>query len=112
MEKTLKCIVCGNDYESCASIRNLQSWRVITDTSNHYKIYLIINDYYNKVINKAEAGKLLAKCDINGYEKFSKNISNAISEIISENSNIENSNIATKTIKTTSKKENKNKQFK
>lgn len=80
------CVICGTGYHSCDScneIRKFKSWQKITDTSNHYKIYQILNDYSYKIISIKMAQELLNKCDVHDYKTFKPNIIKMIDEILS-----------------------------
>lgn len=80
------CIICGTGYHGCDSCdaTGINSWKKHTDTNNHYKIYLIVNDYTYGILNKIQAREKLSKCDITGWEHFLPNVSVKISEILSE----------------------------
>ena len=66
------CIVCGKGYHACDSCDETKfiTWRRLTDSSNHYEIRLVIDDYTSNVINKKQARKMLNKCDIDDYKTF------------------------------------------
>lgn len=79
------CIVCGTGYhacDTCNELKKINSWQRFTDTSNHYKIFQIINDYSHKVIDKKYAFNMLNKCDLKGYKNFYPNITKIIDEIL------------------------------
>ena len=80
------CIICGKKYHSCDSCNNVKKikpWRSITDTSNHYQIYLIINDYNYSNIDKKTARDMLLKCDLSELENFIPNVAKIIKDILS-----------------------------
>ena len=80
------CVICGKGYhscDSCSDIKKFRPWQKIADTSNHYKIYQILNDYVYEVISIAKAQELLKKCDISDYKTFKPNIVKTIDKIIS-----------------------------
>ncbi len=91
------CSVCGKGYHicnSCLEQKSLKPWRTITDTIEHYKIYMAIHGYTlskNKEIAKQE----LQNCDLSGLENFNPEIKAVIKEIMTEH----------KRAKTVSKKE-------
>ena len=80
------CSICGEGYHicnSCLDQKSLKPWRTITDTIDHYKIYMAIHGYTlskNKEIAKQE----LQKCDLSGLEKFKPEIRAVIKEIMAE----------------------------
>ncbi len=80
------CSVCGKGYHicnSCLEQKSLKPWRTITDTIEHYKIYMAIHGYtlsQNKEIAKQE----LQNCDLSGLENFNPEIKAVIKEIMTE----------------------------
>lgn len=95
MNKKCKCILCGKEYETCNCNSDLsnKAWKVICDTSEHYQIYLILNDYKYGNIDKKSAKKLLNKFDLSNYKKFNKSAVKLISSILIED------NLKRKTVK-------------
>lgn len=45
MEATHKCIICGARYNSCDICDKYPSWKAVTDTEEHFTIYLLIQEY-------------------------------------------------------------------
>lgn len=87
------CIVCGKGYHACNSCDDVKSftpWKILTDTSNHYSIRLIIDDYTNNVIDKKKAKDMLKKCDLTGYKDFLPHVSKIISDILAYDDHEEN----------------------
>lgn len=81
-----KCDICGKDYYycySCSGIESFTPWRTITDSIEHYKIFLIIKDYTNKYIDIKETKRLLSSQDLSDLETFRYEIKNVINEILS-----------------------------
>lgn len=80
------CIICGKGYHACDSCDETRflTWRRIADTSNHYDIRLVIDDYTSNVINKKTARKMLSKCDISDYKTFLPHIVKIIDEILDD----------------------------
>lgn len=80
------CIVCGKGYHACDSCdeTKFMTWRRLTDSSNHYEIRLVIDDYTSNVINKKQARKMLNKCDIDDYKTFLPHIVKIIDEILDD----------------------------
>jgi len=79
------CSICGNKYYYCRDCKEIQGftpWRTITDTIEHYKIFLIIRDYVNKYISKDEAAKQLKKLDLSNVNSFLPEIKEKVNEIL------------------------------
>ena len=94
------CSICGNGYSrcnSCADQKELKPWRSVTDTMEHYKIYLALHGYTLSK-DKEVAKKELENCNLSGLESFKPEIKSAIKEIMAE----------PKKIKTVSKREKVN----
>lgn len=78
------CKICGNGYHicnSCLQQKSFQSWRIVTDTMEHYKIFLTIHGYTISK-DKEKAKMQLQNCDLNGLEDFRPEIKAAIKEIM------------------------------
>ena len=61
------CVVCGKGYHACDSCNETKSftpWRSLTDTIEHFKLFTILKDYNNKLIDKKEAKKMLSNIDL------------------------------------------------
>ena len=94
------CVICGEGYHCCISCddQKTMSWRLITDSMNHFKVYMILCDYRDKKINKENAKKLLSQTDISGWENFKEGTKGLIKEILAEDKVvISNDNISNKT---------------
>ena len=80
------CKICGTGYHicnSCSQQKSIKPWRTVTDTAEHYKIYLAIHGYTTSK-NKATAKMQLQNCDLNGLEDFKPEIKAAIKKIMAE----------------------------
>lgn len=81
------CIICGKGYhacDSCAEVKTFQPWRVLTDSSEHWKIYMTIKDFNDGIISKDEAAKQLQNCDLTGRERFKPSAKASIDKILSD----------------------------
>lgn len=74
------CRICGAEYHRC-NCSSEESWRKVADTANHYKVFCVVRDYVNEIIDANKANSLLAKLDLTGRESFRENIKNVISDI-------------------------------
>jgi len=83
------CAICGAGYHicnSCLEQKTFKPWRTITDTIEHYKIYLAIHGYtISKDKEKAKAE--LQDCNLSGLDNFNPEIKAKIKEIMTENKN-------------------------
>lgn len=81
------CAICNKNYYFCLDCGNAKSftpWRTIVDTIEHYKIYIIIQDYVNKRINKTEASRQLSQLDLSEKDNFVTEIKDVINDILKE----------------------------
>lgn len=98
LELNAECDICGKKYHvchTCSEVMSFKPWRTVTDTMEHYKIYLAIAGYTNNK-DKTRAKELLLKCDLTELESFNENIRNAIKEIMSDDEKLKTTNISTK----------------
>lgn len=80
------CTICGNGYHVCNSCHEQKSfnpWRIVTDSREHYLIYLIIHEY-NRTKNKEAAAAELTACNLSGYQQFKPEIRAIIEEILAD----------------------------
>ncbi|MBO4996501.1 MAG: hypothetical protein J6D02_00700 [Lachnospira sp.] len=80
------CKICNKGYQicnSCAGQKKVKPWRTVTDTMEHYKIYLAIHGYTISM-DKASARAELKNCDLSGLQNFKPEIRSVINEIMSE----------------------------
>lgn len=81
------CSICGHKYHicnSCPEQKKFRPWRTVTDTIEHYKIYMAIHGY--TITKDRETAKTqLQNCDLSGLENFNPEIKAAIKEILMEN---------------------------
>ena len=79
------CDICGKKYHVCKTCEEaslFKPWRTITDTMDHYKIFMVLSAY-TKTKDIETAREDLEKCNLKGRENFNENIKNAIDEILS-----------------------------
>lgn len=84
------CSICGKGYHvcnSCLEQKTIIPWRTITDSVEHYKIYLALHGYTLSK-NKEVAKEELTTCDLSDLENFKPEIKNVINEIMTETKKI------------------------
>ena len=80
------CAICGKSYKICRTCQEIESftpWRTVTDTLQHYAIFLALSEY-TKTKDKERAKNELATCDLSELDTFNENIKTAIKEIMAE----------------------------
>jgi hypothetical protein len=80
------CAICNEGYyvcKSCLEMKSFKPWRTVTDTFNHYKIFLAVHGYTTSK-DKKTAKSELQNCDLTGLEKFRPEIQKAIHEILED----------------------------
>ena len=85
-ELNATCDICGKKYHICSSCKEVKSftpWRTVTDTMQHYLIFLALSEY-TKTKDKEKAKEELSKCDLSELDTFNENIKTAIKEIMAE----------------------------
>ena len=90
-ELNATCDICGKKYHICSSCKEVKSftpWRTVTDTMQHYLIFLALSEY-TKTKDKEKAKEELSKCDLSELDTFNENIKSVIKEIISVEKNVE-----------------------
>lgn len=85
-ELNATCSICGKRYHVCHTCKEITSftpWRTITDTRDHYMIFLALSEY-TKIKNKAKAKNELSRCDLSELETFDNDVKRVIKEILKE----------------------------
>lgn len=80
------CSICNEGYFLCKSCKNekkFKPWRTVTDTIEHYKIYMAIHGY-TVTNNKEQAKAELQNCNLSDIDSFKPEIKSVIQEIMSE----------------------------
>ena len=90
-ELNATCDICGKPYRVCNSCKEVKSftpWRTVTDTMQHYIIFLALSEY-TKTKDKEKAKEELSKCDLSELDTFNENIKTVIKEIMTEEKIVE-----------------------
>lgn len=83
------CDICGRPYKVCRTCKEIKEfipWRTVTDTLQHYQIFLVLSEY-TKTKDKEEAKERLSNCDLSDLETFNERVKTVIKEIIEEPEN-------------------------
>lgn len=79
------CCICGTPYHlciSCAEHKNINPWKIYTDTSEHYKIFQILHGVTVGVYTKDEAKEKFKNVDLSDLENLRDDIKATIKDII------------------------------
>lgn len=81
------CRVCGKEYpvcHVCANTRTYTPWRIICDTNEHYRIWLVVEQYRKGIMSLESAQKQLTDlgCNMNNITDFIPAVRETIMEII------------------------------
>lgn len=79
---TAVCKVCGAEYELCAACEKSRSWRIHTDTLEHYRVLCICMEYqmYGDA-DKAYKSLLNAGADLHDMSAYTPSAAQLIGEI-------------------------------
>lgn len=72
-EPNTECIICGKKYYVCGNCKETTeflSWRTIADNPTCYKIFMTLNEYLNKSIDKQEAKRQLTNTDLSKLDTY------------------------------------------
>ena len=98
------CVLCGIGYYACDTCNNVKTftpWRTLTDTIEHFKIFAILRDYNNKIIDRKTAQELLKNLDLSDKENYKDSVKKVLLDIYTE------INTETDNIETSSKRKNR-----
>lgn len=83
------CSICGNGYYMCLSCRdNTNSWKIYTDTAEHYKVFQVVRGFSNNVYTKDEAKAKLKNINLVDLESFRPHIKKIVKDILKEDKQI------------------------
>lgn len=89
MEKEINhwCVLCGKGYhacDTCSKEKSFTPWRALTDSIEHYKIFMVLKDYNNKLITKDEAKKMLANVNLADKDTYKENVKSLLKDIFED----------------------------
>lgn len=79
------CSICGKPYYLCIPcdhVRDLNPWKIYTDTPEHYKVFQILHGVSSNVFTKEEAKSRLQKVDLSDLDEFREDIRDRIKDIM------------------------------
>ena len=82
------CVLCGKGYhacDSCQEVRLFTPWRALTDSSDHFKVFMTLKNYHNGFISKDEAREFLTQVDISDKDTYKESSRQLINEILKDN---------------------------
>ena len=81
----ITCKVCGKEYRPCIRCiqykNNFTGWRNLTDTEDHYKVFIIVKDFLNGA-DKETCRSYLEHVNITDKDSYKESIRNALDEIM------------------------------
>ena len=81
------CKICGKGYnacDTCINQKNYAAWRAIACTQDHFQVYMVLYEYGNGTLEKADAKGMLSKVNIEGWEGYAAHNRDVIAGILSE----------------------------
>ena len=81
------CVVCGKGYHACDSCNETKSftpWRSLTDSIEHFKIFTVLKDYNNNLIDKKVAKEMLSNVDLSDKDSFKDSSKKLLDDIFKE----------------------------
>ena len=83
------CSICGNGYYMCLSCHDkVNSWKIYTDTAEHYKVFQVVRGFSNNVYTKDEAREKLKNINLVDLESFRPHIKEIVKNILKEDKQI------------------------
>lgn len=67
---------------SCKDKMKLTPWKVLTDTSEHYKIFQVVRGFCTGVYSKEDAKRALENVDLSDKDTFIESVKKKIDEIM------------------------------
>ena len=81
------CKICGKGYnacDTCINQKNYAAWRAIACTQDHFQAYMVLYEYGNGTLKKADAKEMLSKVNVDGWEGYAAHNRDVIAEILAE----------------------------
>jgi pyruvate/2-oxoacid:ferredoxin oxidoreductase alpha subunit len=83
------CSICGNGYYMCLSCNDkVNSWKIYTDTAEHYKVFQVVRGFSNNVYTKDEAREKIKNINLIDLESFRPHIKEIVKNILKEDKQI------------------------
>ena len=81
------CKICGKGYnacDTCLNERNYAPWRAIACTQGHFQAYMVLWEYGNGTLKRADAREMLSRVEIDGWENYPEHNRAVIADIFKE----------------------------
>ncbi len=81
------CVVCGKGYHACDACNKAPGftpWRSLTDSAEHFKIFMILKNYNNGLLAGSEARQQLSALDLSGKDSFNESSRKVLADIFGE----------------------------
>lgn len=80
-----KCVVCGNRYHICKACDERRgkwkSWKLLTDTPEHYQIFVILRDFDSGNISASDAKAALGNFDLSDTSGWNETILSLLQKV-------------------------------
>lgn len=98
------CAICGKSYyycNSCKDTAHLYPYKILTDTAEHYKVFMVVRGYNNGLYTKEEAYERLKNVDTSDIDNYKDNIKKIVKDILQVG--VDNSSVVSKEEKSVDK---------
>lgn len=78
------CVLCGAGYHACDSCEKESAftpWRTLTDTIDHYQIFMVLRAYHNQEIDMIQAREMLSHLDLSDREQYKASAKKVLADI-------------------------------
>ncbi len=87
-QKNMTCKICGAQYYSCKTCEEnrgvWQSWRLFTDTPEHYQLFMLLSEYGSGHLSKSDAAEALTAFDLSDMDGWNPVVKAQIESILVE----------------------------
>lgn len=79
--------MCGTGYHACDSCEKEKAftpWRTLTDTIDHYKIFMVLRAYHNQEIGRTQARQMLSFLDLSDRKQYKDTARKILADIYAD----------------------------